>query len=479
MKKIIIFLITILCFNMLDMAQVMALGITSFYNDSFIPGIWVTKVKDGIKYYEQARFMRQTGSNQFAYCVEPFEMLSENAIYTESLTADNLTANQMRRISQIAYFGYQYGNHTDSKWYEITQFMIWKTADPYHDIYFTDKLNGNRIDAYTAEINEINALINNYYTKPSFTNTTTDLVEEHSVTLTDTNNVLSNYTSDNPNATISGNNLIISNLEEGEYTINLTRTNKRTAAIPLFYNSSTSQNMTTVGDLDDVTASLKVTVKETTVEVTKIDKDNQDIIPSGEGLLTGAVYQIYDKNMQPISKLTIDENMKATIKNLDYGEYYIQEIEPGKGYQLDENIYSFTIDKDNYNVYLKLENEIIKKKIEINKKYGDGNSSQNESNIIFDIYDYNNNLYQSITTDSNGYASTYLPYGHYTIKQKNSTTGYALADDIKINVIDDETITYNLYDYKIKVPNTHKDNYNYFSLILLLGGLYVKKNSYC
>ena len=481
MKKLIIFLITALCFNVINMHYVKAAETYSFYEGEYIPGIWINKVKDGLIHYEQVRFLRQSGTNQFSYCLEPFVPLNVNGVYTKDLTADNLSPSQMKRISLIAYFGYQYGNHTDSKWYAISQYMIWKEADPNHDIYFTDRLNGNRTNIYDGEIAEINNLISNYLTTPSIANAHVDLVEEHSVTLIDNNNVLSNYTSDNPNAIINGNKLIISNLTEGDYKINLTRKNKRTATIPFFYNSPNSQNMSIVGDLDDINVSLNISVRNTTVELTKVDKDTQDIVPSGEGVLTGAVYQIYDKDMKPLTKLTIDENMKATLKNLDYGEYYIQEIEAGLGYKLDENIYSFTIDKDHLDITLTLENEIIKKKIEIHKNYGDGSISNSEEGITFDIYDHKNKLYTSITTDSNGYASIYLPYGRYTIKQRNTTPGYAYNDDISINVTDEESITYNLYDYKIKVPNTHKNNHSNGLIwtILIISGVYVKKRSFC
>ena len=50
--------------------------------------------------------------------------------------------------------------------------MIWQTSDPSGDYYFTDSLNGNRINPFQNEINEINNLINNYNTHPSFENNT-------------------------------------------------------------------------------------------------------------------------------------------------------------------------------------------------------------------------------------------------------------------------------------------------------------------
>src|SRR5699024_6366372 len=141
----------------------------------------------------------------------------------ETITPSNLTASQKEQISLIAYFGYGYKNHTDTKWYAITQFMIWKAADPTGNFYFTDGLNGPRITAYTNEMNEINNLINNYKKQTSLNNKTYTLLEGESLSVTDTNNVLSNYKSSNPNFIISGNKLTSSSLTEGVYQIDLIR----------------------------------------------------------------------------------------------------------------------------------------------------------------------------------------------------------------------------------------------------------------
>lgn len=475
MKKIIIFLITIIGFQTLLSYQGKAIGEFSFYEGEYIPGIFMVKEKNGTKYYQKARYFRLSGNNLYAYCIEPFAMFNENSKYQGSLTADNLSKEQMRRISLISYFGYGYGTHTTDKWYAITQFMIWKESDPSGNMYFTDTLNGNKIEAYQAEMQEINNLIQNYLTLPSITNQEISLVEDHSITLTDTNHVLSNYITNHPNVSILGNNLMINNLKEGTYQITLTRKNKRTSRIPLFYNSKDSQNMSTTGDLEDITVTLKIHVKKTTIEITKIDKDTQTTTPSGEGSLNGAIYQIYDEKMKEVTTLTIGKDMKSKFENLNFGKYYIKEIKAGAGYKLDENIYEFLVDKDHLDIKLTLENEIIKKKVEINKDYGDGVNTKKESGIHFDIYDYKNELYDTIVTNDQGYACIYLPYGKYLIKQRNSTKGYAKIESFIVDATNEEPLKYNFYDYKIKVPNTSKNTNHLFSIILILGGFYAKK----
>lgn len=474
MKKIIIFLIAIFGINIYSLLNVNASSY-HFYEGNYIQGIWMTKEKGGTKYYQKARFFMLNNENKFAYCVEPFAMFNENSSYTSSLTANNLNSEQIKRISLMAYFGYGYNNHSDSKWYAVTQMMIWQEADPSGSMYFTDSLNGNRINAYTEEINEINNLINNYLTIPSIANTETNMVENTSIQLIDTNNVLSNYKSDNPNVSINGNTLNISNLTEGEYTINLVRNMKRTNSIPLFYNSLNSQNMMTLGDVNDISITLKVNVEKTHVEVTKIDSDNKNTTSSGDASLSGAVYQIYDKDMNEITKLEINDDMKATIENLNYGKYYIKEIQAGTGYLLDEKIYEFEITHDNKSIFLELENKVIEKEIIIHKTYGDGTNGNNEANISFDILNRNEQLVTTITTDNNGYAKIILPFGIYKFKQKNTTPGYSLAKDFVIDINNNKTEEVFLYDYKIKVPNTSKNSSNIITIIILLIGSCIAK----
>ena len=62
-----------------------------------------------ITYFQKARFFRKTGTNEFAYCIEPFSTFNENASYETTTNPYNLTPSQMDRIAKIAHFGYGYG----------------------------------------------------------------------------------------------------------------------------------------------------------------------------------------------------------------------------------------------------------------------------------------------------------------------------------------------------------------------------------
>ena len=61
-----------------------------------------------------------------------------------------------------------------------------------------------------------------------------------------------------------------------------------------------------------------------------------------------------------------------------------------------------------------------------------------------------------------------------------TTAGYNLIDDFNIDVLDNIKLTKELYDYKIKVPNTYHEENNYNLILLILMGLiYVKKMVFC
>ena len=93
-----------------------------------------------------------------------------------------------------------------------TQVAIWSVTDP--DVYPTvARGNLTRTDRFDAKVNEIMNLVNNHTTHPSFDRQTVTMNVGDTITLRDTNGVLSNYynsvQNENYTATISGNDLIL------------------------------------------------------------------------------------------------------------------------------------------------------------------------------------------------------------------------------------------------------------------------------
>ena len=106
----------------------------------------------------------------------------------------NLTKKQTDRMNLIGYYGYKYKDdlydHTDIKWYAITQFLIWQVEGDNALESLVD-VNGNKI--YEEEIRELKSILEHHYIKPDFGTTkfTTKIFDE--LTIEDKNNVINEY----------------------------------------------------------------------------------------------------------------------------------------------------------------------------------------------------------------------------------------------------------------------------------------------
>lgn len=434
-----------------------------FYEAEYIPNIYINKYEYSTNtiYYQQARFFRNQKTEEEVYCIEPFNFFNEHSMYETTLTPRNLSNEQINRIKKIAYFGYKYNNHTDPSWYAITQLMIWKAAFPNSgDYYFTNTLNGNRVNYYDSQVQEIEDLISNYNNQLSINNKTITLVEDHSKVLQE-NQELNNYYTENEEIELNSNSIIIKPLKEGFYPVIILNSTSREKE-SLIYQSERSQNMIIRGELEPEPSKFNINVIKTKLTIVKEDIDNT--ISQGEASLDGTIFNIYDENNNIIDELEIT-NGKSEIENLDFGKYYLKEKKPGNGYQINNEIFPFEITKNKTTVTITVKNKVIEKKIKIKKTYGEENNYLPEANISFEIFDINNNLVTTITTNEEGEAEITLPYGKYTIIQKNTTEGYQLNDNITVIVNNTDDELKNIIDYKINVPNTYKTK-SFLSLLI-------------
>ncbi len=483
MKKLCVFLMTILASTVVFATDVYAQS--TFHEAELIGGVYMTREKGKTRIYEQARFVRRDGDNKEAYCIEPFTMFQEGGSYEASSTIGSLTGDQINKITKIAYYGY--GNkaleHYDPMWYAAAQHLIWQVVEPAGNYYFTDKLNGNPVSTYDRYMNEINQHVAAHDVTPSFGFQTFTLAQNSSIEIQDTNQVLQYFSEDSDMLSINpyNNTLKIEGLKPGNYDFVLTKNFDNYGEEFYFFDHPGNQNLMVVGKLQPVTTHITVNIKETEVEFTKLDADTESTTPSGEAELKGAEYDILDENEEVVKHFVIGDDSKAVVKNLAFGTYYVKETKAGVGYKLDEELHEFTIDENNTKLKIELENEVIKKKVEIHKKYGNDTDAKAEEGIVFNVFNSKGELVDSMITDQNGYAYIELPYGHYTIKQETSTEGYEKVDDFTVDITDegdDDVIEFDLLDYVIEVPNTnvnHQDSLFLVIFMIIFGFVYVKK----
>ena len=440
MKKILIFLIAFFALLNISPKQVHA-NTTTFYEGEYAGKIYINKYDRQTRktYFQRARFFRETTTNIEAYCIEPFKSFRGGSYYLNEYKYNN---NIGQRIKLLAYFGYGYQNHTDSKWYAITQLMIWQTIVNNDDIYFTDGLNGKRINIYTDEINEINNLINDYHINPQF-NLKNTVIKNKNFELMDTNNKLNNYEIiTNKNIKIESNKIIGNLNQEEEIELTLKRINKRVYRTPLFFLNENSQDMFTPGDLENE-QKVKIKVIEPEITIKKIDDKNE--LP-----LKGAKFQIINyENNEVLKEVETDEAGIINIKDMPLGKYKIKETESPKGYMLnnEEKIVELTEEKSKELLVIK--NKIIEKEIIINKSINDGEISEKEPGINFELYK-ENKVIETYKTDEFGSINLKLEYGEYRLHQLNTTNGYKKADDVNISVLDNKKLNINIKDEIIK-----------------------------
>lgn len=497
MKKILLFL-TISFIYLLGTVSVNASS-DNFYEAEYIDNIYMVRYDrtTQTKYYQKARVYKRTSDGKLAYCLQPFTKFNPNNNTYETVGSyPDINTETLKRINDIVGFGYGYKNHTDLKWYAITQLMIWQAVEPNNDFYFTDTLNGNRINPYDAEIAEINNLIKESQILPSFSNQTFYGIVNKPINITDSNNTFINYRIipvDNLSVEKTNNSLTVNGKKKGCYEMPYVRYFCSDGPV-LFYYNPNSQHLATVGSPNNIESKVTFCFKELNLKIKKIDKDTGTIESTGEASLKDTIFTLYNEKMEKITDLTLDENMEAKVSSnefdLNYGKYYLKETKPGTGYLPNDKVYEINFTSDNTDIELIVENKVIEKEVIIKKLYGDGKLMLAEPDITFDIYDKDGNLVKSITTDQNGLAKITLPYGHYKIEQANTTEGYTKIEPFEIFINDiDKDYYYTINDYKIEeekpkeeisieVPNTSTEQSNYQLLSLILPTYLIVKKKF-
>ena len=151
--------------------------------------------------------------------------------------------------------------------------------------------------------------------------------------------------------------------------------------------------------------------------------------PINGNFLGEAKFGVYDGNSILIEELVTDENGSAISSELNYGTYYVKEIEAPEGYVLNEETYSFSIVNDEKTITIGISNDPIKGKMEVTKI--DSRTRDNLSGAVFRLYDIDDGLIDELTTKEYGYAiSSPLSYGNYYLKEISAPEGYILSDEI-------------------------------------------------
>ena len=433
MKKIIkTFLFLLIALVATPKMDVKAATYTDVINDggNWIANNYVVKEHGSTRKYQQMNIITRRSDGHFVYCVQPGVPIQEKPVTgydSDWAIVSNMTQAQWNRVSQLAYYGYGYQdashNHTDIKWYVITQFMIWHSVPTEYDIYFTDTL---------AQHHKV----------PSFNQTNTSMFIGETKSFNDTNAVLSNgyivKSFDGGNASINGNSLNITANKVGKFDVILSKNNNRYGIAPIIYVDPTSQNVFSRGDIDPTYAKLNLEIKGGTITAHKTDADTMEQKPQGEATLGGAVYDIYrESDNLKVGTITTDKDGNVTSDYLpSLGRFYLKETKPSTGYELDSTKYYFEITTENLFPEISVYERVITRTFDITKVYANEKTGimTPESNIKFGFYNNKGELYKEATTGSDGNIKVKLPYGTYTVKQLTTTQDHEKVEDFTVEV---------------------------------------------
>ena len=414
-------------------------------------------------------------NGQEAYCIEPGIMLAHgDVLRSDVIDVWNSFSYEQQNAIKLALLCGRAGNSsrlpgTPSCQQTATQMLIWEfvtgvrqPSPPYtrsnDEIYTCLVSNGQN-----AEIGQIYDTILSYMlsymTLPSFMSavSTTAPQEElpydgstYSLTLTDTNNVIGNYSfsaSDTAvSVEVSGNQLILRSASplSAPVTVVATRNSAYTAASTFTpYGSTTRQDIVVgveaVGGMTGY-LTLKANHKEFRITVTK--EDSLTGMAQGDGTLAGAVYGLYHSDTL-IETCTTDANGQFTTGYYEAGEgWTIREIAPSPGYLLDTAVYPVPTAADQLpsiknDLTLTVKETPILGRLSISKLAANSTAGTEapEAEASFEVFLKSAGSYGAaaeterdiLTCGENGTAqSKLLPYGVYIVRQMSGWDGYVL-----------------------------------------------------
>ena len=426
-------------------------------------------------------------NGQEAYCIEPGIMLAHgDVLRSDVIDVWNSFSYEQQNAIKLALLCGRAGNSshlpgTPSCQQTATQMLIWEfvtgarqPSPPYtrgnDEIYTCLVSNGQN-----AEVGQIYDTILSYMlsymTLPNFMTavSTTAPQEElsydgstYSLTLTDTNNVIGNYSfsaSDSAvSAEVSGNRLILRSASplSAPVTVVATRNSAYTAASTFTpYGSTTRQDIVVgveaVGGMTGY-LTLKANRKEFRISVTK--EDGITGMAQGDGTLAGAVYGLYHGDTL-IETCTTDANGQFITGYYEAGDgWTIREIAPSPGYLLDTTVYPVPAAADQLpsiknDLTLTVKETPILGRLSISKLAVNSTAGTEapEAGASFEVFLKSAGSYDAaaeaerdiLTCGENGTAlSKMLPYGIYLVRQLSGWEGYALDATLhEVNITSD------------------------------------------
>ncbi|WP_025476912.1 SpaA isopeptide-forming pilin-related protein [Enterococcus faecium] len=223
--------------------------------------------------------------------------------------------------------------------------------------------------------------------------------------------------------------------------------------------------------------------KEQLANLTVIKEDEETgNTPQGAAQLIGAVYELTDGNGASVAKLTMEDVngvAQAEIKGLKLGTYYLQEIEPPEGYNLDPTKYTVHLTYAGQNETVAIHRKtvtdrVIKGHVEGYKFGSRPLIPQTITEILNQIGNKNQDIkpplegveltatshttgqeYVQVTGKNGYFRFENLPYDTYTIEETKGVDGYLLIEPFEVTITEEGYTHFFLLEDKIIESRLH------------------------
>lgn len=341
MKKIFI----ILFMTIVGINSVKAANIT----EDKISDVYANQTYNGKELSASFGYMYADGC--IAYCIDPGIPLKIGEYnQTNDFKYKEINNIKKERLELIAYFGYEYPGHSTEKYYYATQALIWETIGSINVSFTTNKnRNGKEIDI-SFEKKEIERLIKEFLTLPSFANAKIYVNVGKTVTLEDNNNNFFNfnYSSNNKNNFNFNNdkfNIEVNEVGEGKINIFNEINNNKNSVIYYFEGY---QTIVTLGINMRRQSDITIIASDPNRIMLKINNyDNKDGLP-----LSKSAFKIKNLSNNEYLKYnnedvfyTNEEGYVVFPNYINSGKYQIEQIAVDNEYIINNNHVIFVVDK--------------------------------------------------------------------------------------------------------------------------------------
>lgn len=262
---------------------------------------------------------KDSETNKVLFSMSPYQTIKDFNLESKNFSY-NLFPEQdksiLNDIQDILYLGYGNSDHTDLKWYLLSQYLLWQKLG--YDMDIQDNLGNSVTETYYSFYNEYLALIENFKILPSYFSNTIDINYGEKYLLEDLNNVIEEY------ILIPYTFVRIESKDGQKYLYGKQPIKSKLGC----YRSSQLNGNNTVYFSDDLvfinvvssskqTYEVDVNIHGGKIKIINVDENNKPV--------ENSVYKLYNSNNKFIRNLTTNTLGEAITDYLLYDDYYLIE----------------------------------------------------------------------------------------------------------------------------------------------------------